>query len=75
MVSQTKISGTLEMGAKIQYLYALVHGEALNQFESFSADMESTETLTVDYIVKGLTLYPPPVNYIKKKARDAPRNE
>ena len=30
-------TGMLEMDAKIQYLRTLVHGEALSQFEFFSA--------------------------------------
>ena len=32
-------SGTLEAGAKIQYLRTLVRREALHQFDSFSADV------------------------------------
>ena len=47
-------SGTLATGAKIQYLCNLVHGEALSQFYSLSADMEGTNTLTVENIIKGL---------------------
>ena len=35
-------SGTLEMGAKVQYLCRLVCGKALYQFESLFADREST---------------------------------
>ena len=40
-------SGTLEAGDKIQYLRTLVHREALRQFNSLSADVESTQTLNV----------------------------
>ena len=47
-------SGTLEAGAKNQYLHTLVRGEALYQFDSFSADVESTQILNVDDIIKGL---------------------
>ena len=50
-------SGMLEAGAKVQYLHTLVHGEVLCHFDSFSADMESTNPLTVENIVKGLVLY------------------
>ena len=32
-------SGTLETSAKIQYLRTVVHGEALRQFDSLSADV------------------------------------
>ena len=47
-------SGTLEAGVKYQYLCTIVRGEALRQFESFSADVESTKTLNVDDIIKSL---------------------
>ena len=49
--------GMLEMGAKFQYLLILVRGEALCQFYLFSADVESIEPLTVEYIIKVLALY------------------
>ena len=32
-------SGTLATGAKFQYLYKLLHGEVLRQFEPFSSDV------------------------------------
>ena len=51
--------GILETGANIQYLLTLVHGEALFQFDSLYADVESTETLNVEFIIKGLALYFP----------------
>ena len=35
-------SGMLEAGVKYQYLRTIVHGEALHQFDSFSADVECT---------------------------------
>ena len=47
-------SGMLNMGAKIQYLHTLVHGKALRQFDSFYAEVESTETLNMEYIIKSL---------------------
>ena len=47
-------TGTLETGEKIHYLCMLVCGEALHHFDSLYADMEITETLNVEYIVKGL---------------------
>ena len=52
-------SGTLEAGAKYQYLCTNFCGEYLRQFDSFSADVESAETLNVDYIIRGLAQYPP----------------
>ena len=55
-------SGTMAAGAKIQYLLTLVRGEALHQFDSLSADVESTQTLNVDDIIKILAQYLPPVN-------------
>ena len=55
-------SGALEVGAKIQYLRTLVRREALHQFELLSYEVESTQTLNVDEIIKGLVHYFPPVN-------------
>ena len=55
-------SGTLETGAKIQYLCTLLHVEALHQFESLSDVVESTQTLDVDEIINGLAQYFPLVN-------------
>ena len=48
-------SGTLGADLKFQYLRTLVRGEALRQFESLYSDVESTETLNVDYIIRGLS--------------------
>ena len=62
------VSGTLEVGAKIQYLCTLVRGEALHQFDSLSADVESMQTLNVVEIIKGLAHYFPPVNLLLKKS-------
>ena len=62
-------SGTLEMSANIQYLCTLVHGRALSQFDSLSADVGTTESLNVEYIIKGLELYFPPVNSFSKQKR------
>ena len=47
-------SGALEAGAKYQYLYTIVHREALRQFDLLYADVESAETLNIDYINRGL---------------------
>ena len=47
-------SGALEAGAKYQYLFTLFLGEVLRQFDLLSANVESTETLNVDYIIRGL---------------------
>ena len=41
-------SGTLETGAKIQYLRMLVRGESLRQFDLFYDNKESTDTLIVE---------------------------
>ena len=60
--------GTLEAGAKYQYLRTLVCGEALRQFDLFSDDIEGTETLNVDYIIKGLAHYFPSINLLLKKS-------
>ena len=62
-------SGTLEAGAKYQYLCNLVRGEALRQFDSLSADVDFSETLNVDYIITGLAQYFPPVNSLSKQKR------
>ena len=60
-------SGTLETVANIQNLRTLVFSEALCQFDSFSAEVKSTDTLDVEYIIKGLAFYFTPVNLLKKK--------
>ena len=60
--------GTLEAGAKYQYLRTLVCGEALRQFDLLSDDIEGTETLNVDYIIKGLAHYFPSINLLFKKS-------
>ena len=57
-------TGTLETDMEIQYLRILVRRELLCQFDLLSANMENTESLNVDYYIKGLALYPPPVNLI-----------
>ena len=41
----------------------------LRQFDSLSADVESTQTLNVDDIIKGLEQYFPPVNSLSKQKR------
>ena len=50
-----------DMGARVQCLCTLLHGYVLRQFDLLSVDVESTEPLTVEYIIKGLELYPPPL--------------
>ena len=51
------LSGTMKSGAKVRYLFMLVRIEALRQFDSLSADVESTNPLTVENIIKGLAFY------------------
>ena len=48
------VSGTMEAGARIQYICTLVRGEALSHFVSLSADVESMQTLNVDDIIRSL---------------------
>ena len=60
-------SGTLEADANSQQLCTLVRGEALCRFESLSADVESTETLNVDYIIRVLAQYFLCVNFMSNK--------
>ena len=50
-------TGTLDMDTKIQYICTQVRGEALRNFDLLSAGVENTETLNVDYYIKGLALY------------------
>ena len=45
-------SGTLEAGTKYQYLCTLVRGESLRQFDFLPAEIEGTETLNVEYIIR-----------------------
>ena len=46
-----KASGTLETDAKVQCLFMLVLDEALRQFDLLSADVYSTNILTVEDII------------------------
>ena len=62
-------SGALEADAEFQYLRTLVRGGALRQFESLSDNVESTKILDVDYIIRGLAQYFPPVNFLSKQKR------
>ena len=41
----------------------------MRQFDSLSANVEIYETLNVDYIIRGLAHYFPPVNTLSKKKR------
>ena len=50
-------TGTTGMDVNIQYLCTLVRGEALRQCDLLNTDLENTETLNVDYYIKGLVLY------------------
>ena len=43
------------------------HGEVLHNFDSLSANLESTEPLTVKYIIKGLALNFLPENFLSKQ--------
>ena len=49
--------GTLQAGTKYQYIFTLVRGEVLRQFDSLYTDVEGTEILNVDYIIRGLAHY------------------
>ena len=60
-------SGTLEAGTKYQCLLTLVLRDALRQFDLLSADIEITEALNVDYTIRGVAWYFPPVNLLLKK--------
>ena len=60
------MSGMLEAGAKYQYLRTLAHGETLRQFDSLYDDVESSETLNVNYIIRRLARYFLPVNLLSK---------
>ena len=60
-------SGTLEAGAKFQYLCTLVCGEALLQFDLLSDCVEGTEILDVYYIIRFLAQYFLPVNFLSKQ--------
>ena len=62
-------SGTLEAGANFQYICTPVHGEALRRFDLLSDDVESRETLDVNYIIRGLAQYLSTVNYLSKQKR------
>ena len=46
-------SETLATESKIQYICTLVHGEALRQFYSLSADVEGVNPITVETIILG----------------------
>ena len=68
-------SGNLEEVVKFQYICTLVRVEVLRQFELFSSDVESTQTLNIEDIIKGLAWYFFPVNLLSKKKRLASWNE
>ena len=60
-------SGTLEAGAKYQYLCNIFCREALRHFESLSYYWESTQTPNGHDIIKGLSQYCFPVNLLFKE--------
>ena len=47
----------------------------MRQLDSFSADVQGKKIINVDYIIKGLAQYFPPVNLLSKKKRHVPWNE
>ena len=63
-------SGTLEAGTKLQYLRTIVRREVLRWFDLLSAYVESTETLDVDYIIRGLAQYFYHVNFLSKQKHE-----
>ena len=56
-----------------QVLRTLVRVGALHQFDLLSADVESTQTLNIEDIIKYLAHYLPPVNLLLKKKRSMRR--
>ena len=62
-------SSTMDVGTDFWCPRNLFRREALRQFDLFSADVKSTETLNVDYIIRGLAQYFPPVNLLSKQKR------
>ena len=41
----------------------------MRQFDLFFTDVANTKPLNVDYYIKYLELYPPPVNFLSKQKR------
>ena len=62
-------SKTLVTNAKIEYHCTLFRGEALHQFDSLYADVESANPLTVETISLELASYLFPVNYLLNQKR------
>ena len=62
-------TGTLKTDARIQYIRTLFRGEVLFQFDLLFSHVENTENSNVDYYIKGLALYLPPVNSLSKQKR------
>ena len=60
-------SGALEAGEKYPYICTLVCGESLRQFYLLYSDVESSETLNIDYIIRCLSQYFFPVNFLSKQ--------
>ena len=52
-----EVSGTFKSGAKIQYIFTLVHGEILHRFDVLSAEVEGATPVTLASIVLVLVTY------------------
>ena len=57
------------MEVKLQYLFTLVRGELLHQFDSLYDDVEGTNPLTVENLIFELAEYFLPVNLLSKQKR------
>ena len=62
-------SEMLKADVKFQYGCTLLRGKVLRQFDSLSSDVEITETLNMDYIIRFLARYFSPANYLSKQKR------
>ena len=60
------VTGILDIDTMIQYIHTQVRCESLCKYESFPAKMDSTETLNMKYIIKGLALYFPTINPLEQ---------
>ena len=68
-------SGTLETNMNVQYIYMIVRGEELRQFDLFYDDVEGMEPLTAEAIILGLAAYFFQLVFTEEKSRNVPRNE
>ena len=55
-------SGTLDDGAKIQYLRTLIHGEMLRQIDMLSIEVVITTSENLKSIILGFGMYLFPIN-------------